>query len=307
LRNESLKFLKIRSVKHLCYLLKTTPEELDKICNNLEGFYYSQTKIDSKGKPRQLDTPQGGLREILDNLNVLLQRVELPGCIHGGCKGHSTRTNAGPHIGQPLVMVLDIKSFFPSVRPSMVYDLFWKRLECSKTVSNYLKKLTTYKGCLPQGSPTSAIVGALVAEPVSRRLQGLAKQHGANFTQYVDDITFSGPPHLQRLKKTITKIVQQAGLSINYKKTAVMPRNTEQNVTGIRVNTSFDAPSEKIKQAKKIIDQFEARGTNPTDKELASIKGKINYIGSLNRGAGNNLHSRLARVLIKIGPKNRAA
>lgn len=303
--NCMLKKLKIKSVKHLCSHLHTTPRELDNICANIERYYYSQTKKDSKGKERQLDTPQGRLRAILDKLNTLLQRIELPDCIHGGRKGHSTKTNAGPHIGQPLVMGLDIKSFFPNVRPGMVYDLFWKRLECSKTVSNYLKKLTTHKGCLPQGSPTSTIVGALVAEPISRRLHGLAKQHGANFTQYVDDIIFSGPAHLIRLEKTITKIVQQAGLSINVKKTNKMPDSIEQSVTGIRVNNNFDAPSVKIRQVRKAIDLIESKGTNPTDKELQSIVGQITYIESLNRGAGKSQRSRLGRALRKVGTKTR--
>ncbi len=69
----------------------------------------------------------------------------------------------------------------------MVYKIFCKRLECSPNVSRYLTRLTTLNGSLPQGSPTSTILAALIAEPLAKRLDNFAKGHRADYSQYVDD------------------------------------------------------------------------------------------------------------------------
>jgi len=291
--------LNICDVKHLCCHLGTTPKELERICSAPDKYYRKEVR-NIKGKIRSLSIPRKRLLEIQKRLNQLLQRVIVPENIHGGLRGHSHITNAMLHARKPMVVTNDLKDFFPSIDYKKVYDVFSKRLWCKPDIARYFTKLTTIDGSLPQGSPTSTILSALVAEPLTKRLNGLAKKHDSTYTQYVDDITFSGPAHVARLNPLIEKIIKQGGFKANPLKTKVMGIEQEQVVTGIRVNQGADVPSMKVKEVRKLIDGLEINrqsGRKPLEEQVASIRGKIQYIIQLNQGAGHYLRRRLDRVL----------
>jgi RNA-directed DNA polymerase len=301
-RMRKLSALNIREVKHLCKHLGTNTTELDSICREIEK-YYRQSIRNIKGKTRHISTPEGRLRKILDKLQVLLQRVCLPDCIHGGIKGYSYISNALPHVRKPAVLNLDLKDFFPNITNRRIYNLFVKRLGCTADMSSYLTKLTTLNGSLPQGSPTSTILAALASEPLAIRLKNLAEKNSADYTQYVDDITISGPKHIEFLIPTINKIIRQEGLIVNHDKTKVRNNSEEQTVTGIRVNQGFDAPKVKIKDIRERIDSITNKiniGIKPSNTELSSIKGKIQNIMQFNKGAAKSLRRRLNKS-IKTG------
>jgi RNA-directed DNA polymerase len=281
----------------LCNLLDVSPDELKQITINIDKHYRNFDKSDAKGKVRSFNEPLGRLKKILGSLNKLLQRVDLPDSVHGGRKGKSTKSNAEPHTGQPMVVAMDIKDFFPGIRPGKVYDMFVEHQHCSPDVARILTRLTTYEGKIPQGSPTSTIVAALVTKPLALRLQKLAEFHKGNFTQYVDDITFSGPEHLTKLKKLIAKIVRQEGFKINLAKTKEMRAGTEQTVTGIRVNDGPDVPTKKIAEVRALLDQLESGELEPTEKIINSLKGKIQYISGPNKGAGKQFTKRLKLIM----------
>jgi RNA-directed DNA polymerase len=291
--------LNICDVKHLCCHLGTDPKELERICSG-PSKYYRKEERNIKGKIRSLSTPRKRLLEIQKSLNRLLQRIMAPETIHGGLRGHSHITNAIPHTQKPMVITNDLKDFFPSISYKKVYDVFLRRLGCKPDIARYLTKLTTIDGCLPQGSPTSTILSALVSEPLAKRLEGLAKKHGSTYTQYVDDITFSGSAHIGRLNPLIKKIVNQEGFKVNPSKTKVMDNGCEQVVTGVRVNQGADVPSEKIQEVRNLIDELEVQQRSErkiSESEAASLRGKIQYVTQLNRGAGRSLQRRLGRVL----------
>jgi len=301
-RTEELKrlhALNICDVKHLCCHLGTTPKELERICSAPEKYYRKEER-NFEGKMRSLSIPRKPLLEIQKRLNRLLQRIIVPENIHGGLRGHSHITNAMLHSRKPMVVANDLKDFFPSINYKKVYGVFSKRLGCKPDIARYLTKLTTIDGSLPQGSPTSTILSALVAEPLTNRLNGLSKKHGSTYTQYVDDITFSGPVHVARLNPLLERIIKQEGFKPNPSKRKVMGIDQEQVVTGIKVNQGADVPGMKVKEVRKLIDGLEIQqrsGQKLSEDEVASIKGKIQYIIQLNRGAGLHLRRRLDRVL----------
>ena len=66
-------------------------------------------------------------------------------------------------------------------------------------VARILTRLCTLKGSLPQGSPTSTIVAALSTVELTDRLDQFASNHNASYTQYVDDVTVSGPKHMIKM------------------------------------------------------------------------------------------------------------
>jgi len=293
-----LRSLDLNDVRHLCKHLGTSPKELEHICDNPER-YYIQGPRNIKGKVRHIATPVGRLRKILDKLQTLLQRLDFPKAIHGGRKLHSNFSNALPHVHKPIVIKLDLKDFFPSVKSGRVYEVFAKHTGCSPDVARYLTRLTTLNGCLPQGSPTSTILASLVIKPLAHRIERIAELNGATYTQYVDDITVSGPAHIKNLLPTILRIIKQEGFQEN-EKTQVINLDEEQIVTGVRVNNGPDAPSERIKEVRHLLNQTEikkALGQRISEQEILSINGKIRNISRLNKGAGRYLRKRFDRII----------
>jgi RNA-directed DNA polymerase len=222
----------------------------------------------------------------------------LPDYLHGGIKGHSNKTNAAYHIGKPAVINFDIKGFFPSITSKMVYRLFRKRLGCSTYVSDVLTGLVTLNGHLPQGSPTSTVVANLVISPLANRLKILSNKHNSDYGQFVDDGTLSGPRYMGKLRKLIEKIIRQEGFEASQKphKRKTMYSNEEQIVTGIRVNKRLDVPKQKIDEIKKELARFEQLpADNLSPKEIASLKGKIQYVASLNKTRGHHFEKQLKK------------
>lgn len=295
----TLRRLNIKDVAHLCRHLHVCRRELDHVCVDVDRYYYRKDRqIGSKVRPTA--TPSGRLRWILDHAHELLGRVQLPDSIHGGRKGHSTKTNAARHIRKPALLQSDLQDFFPSVSPRAVYCALVEGLGCSPDVAHYLTRLTTLDGCLPQGSPTSTDVAAIVTAPLARRLEGLARAHGGDFTLYVDDISLSGPGYLGSLTNTVRRIVEQEGFRINREKTTCSAVSEERVVTGVRVDRGIDAPSALIRDTRRSIEALERQLCEEDSRSLqllGLVKGRINYIACLNPGAARSLKRRLAKVV----------
>jgi RNA-directed DNA polymerase len=299
-----IKALKIKDVVHLAKHLGTSPNELQKICNNIalspKKYYFQWDKKFRNGKIRPMVKVFGRLREILDRLNYLLQHIDLPPYVHGGVPGRSTRTNAKPHLEKPLLVTIDLENHFPRVSPGRVYSMFRYSQDCSPQVAAILTQLTTLNGRLPQGSPTSTSVSNLVTLGLSKRLHNFAKVRGVDFTQYIDDYSFSGGNRLSRYTEKVEMIASQEYFKINPSKTEICNASSEQIVTGIRVTGSRpDVPSEKIKEVRRSIAELAAltsSGNYIPRTYLKSLQGKIAYIRSLNRGSAKFLQRKLDHI-----------
>ena len=302
-----IKTLKIKDVKHLAMHLGTTPKELRKICdiidNSPSNYYIQWEKKFKNGKIRPMVDIRGRLRNVLDRLNYLLQKIALPEYIHGGVPNKSTRTNAMPHTDKDMILCMDIEKHFPRVSPKKVYDMFSKYQECSPEVARILTRLTTLNGGLPQGSPTSTSISNLVTLNLSKRLNGFAKVRGIKCTQYVDDYTFSGRTKIEQLKHQIAKIIEQEGFKVNLSKTKSVESSREQIVTGIRVNgPQIDVPKLYLKKVRSEIKSLKQNASQERHnalytKEMKSLEGKINYVSQFNPGAAKYLRKQLQHIV----------
>lgn len=298
-----LKGLNIRHMKSLCCLLGTSPSELERLCDIAETQYCEFILKKEKKNGRKISEPYDRLKEISRNLNAMLQRIDLPDVVQGGRKGYSYITNAEKHQRKPMVLKFDIKDCFPSITNRMVYEVFEKRLGCYHDVARYLTRLTTVHGCLPQGAPSSSILAAFVLEPLSLRLKKLAEANGITYTQYIDDIAFSGQRWIVRLKPIILKIIRQSGFEVKEDKIKTLSKESEQIVTGVRVDNGLDAPKDYIKKTRLRIENLDGisrEGESKFVKEIESIKGMIAFIAQFNRGAAKNLRKRLKKHSVKI-------
>src|SRR5690606_10788268 len=92
--------------------------------------------------------------------NILL-KIDLPNYAFGAVKGKDNVDNAKQHQGKKYKFTTDLKDFFPSITNKAVNEMFVSQ-GFSHKVSGLLTKLTTYKGKIPQGAPTSSTLANLV-------------------------------------------------------------------------------------------------------------------------------------------------
>lgn len=293
MKERPLKKLNIKCIKHLALQLGFPQKRLLYISENISKYYRSGPKI-IKGKERHIDEPISELRIIVNKLQSLLSRIELPDYIHGGRKGRSIITNAKVHIGQSAVLNFDIQDFFPSIHISRVEQMFMD-IGCSRGVSSLLTRLTTYKGYVPHGSPTSTTVANLCIMPLAERIKQLAQSHSSGFTQFVDDGVISGPAYLENLRNLIDKIIKQEGFTASPKpkKRQTKYRHQEQIVTGVKVNYHIDVSTETYNNVSAEIQKIKFdldKGFQPDPKAIISIQGKINHIRRLNPKKGDKLN-----------------
>jgi RNA-directed DNA polymerase len=247
----------INKVKHLSYELRSSPEELESIVKNIDKYYYEKIeiklnkdgtpKIDGHGKPktRILHPSIERLKEIQDlALHHILDKLEIPEYVFGAVKGHDNVMNAKKHQGKKFIFTTDLKDFFPSINHRMVFEMFRSK-KFSPTVSRILTQLTTYKGRLPQGTPTSPMIANLVFSKTGNKLQDLAKQYNITFTTFIDDLTFSSPADFKDLAQSFLKIITTDGFRLSHKKTNY--KTKDPIVTGILVKNNNLALTKSFK------------------------------------------------------------
>jgi hypothetical protein len=104
--------------------------------------------------------------------------------------GSSIAGHARMHLGQAIILTVDLADFFPSTSAHRVRAWFRKQ-EWRGEALNSLMRLCVYRGGLPQGAPTSPALSNLVNRNLDEALFSLAAMHGARYSRYCDDLAFS--------------------------------------------------------------------------------------------------------------------
>lgn len=247
------------------------------------GAYYRSFDLRTLGssKWRHIDHPQEPLQGVQRRvLRQVLETAKLPPTMTGGLPGRSLVDHAGPHCNRPLVITLDLAHCFPSISDRRVFEVFNGRLNYSPKLAGILTKLTTFHRRLPQGASTSAYLAALVTEPLHLALLDFARANNLNFTQFVDDLAFSGDAGAQALVPTIVSIVQKHGFALSRAKVEIMPAKRQQVVTGVVVNRGLSAGAERLSEIREqIADYREALFVLAA--EHRSLEGKLAFVESL--------------------------
>ena len=201
------------------------------------GTSYREFNIPKKsGGVREITPPDEWLKRLQRRLLVFLRKVFTPpGCVHGGVSGKSIRTNAEPHVGQKWVLGLDVRDFYPSTTAEHLLPVL-KHMGLTDDTAATVCRLTTYRGSLPQGAPTSLFLGNVALWHSDRRILKLSERHRLAYTRYVDDITVSGGNDLRTMAGAFEEIVRGGGYEVGWDKSGVMGRHQRQVVTGLVVN-----------------------------------------------------------------------
>lgn len=145
----------------------------------------------------------------------------------------------------------------------------------SPGVSRLLTQLTTYKGRLPQGSPTSSSIANLVFVKTGKNLDTFAKQYKLTFTSFIDDLSFSSPFDFKAKSNAILEMITRDGFKISHNKTNY---SRSPIVTGIHpMNNYLRLPEsfyDKLKDSKSL--------TSDRKKGLLQYKHKVDKINDRN-------------------------
>lgn len=279
--------------------------------------HYVRFQVPKKsGGTRELAAPHRDLARCQEwILRQVLEKIPVAGQAHGFVPGRSTMSNAVPHVGQQVIVNVDLKDFFPTVTFPRVKGIFQElgfspavstifALLCTesprRTVEFNGKKLHVSTGprALPQGACTSPALSNLVARKADSRLAGLAKKLGFVYTRYADDITFSGSgesaKHTAYLLARIRHIAQDENFTVNEKKTRVQRPGRQQTVTGIVVNKRPNVPRKVTRRMRAILHQAKKGGLAAQNREgrahfTSWVGGMISYIHMVNPSQGKKL------------------
>jgi hypothetical protein len=284
------------SMRRLEELLGRNREDLIRVAGHSGRFYesFDQREIGKK-KWRHLDLPNAELASLQKRIQRrILRAVVLPPTMLGAVSPRTIRDNASYHVGQPLVITLDLKACFPSIHDLDVYRALRRELQCSVEIADLLTKLTTYHHRIPQGASTSSTMANFVLRPMHDDIQALARQGGFRCTFWVDDITLSGARAIEAIED-VTGIVQKYGHAVGRRKLHRMSGNRSQRVTGITVNRKVSVPREYRETLRSAI-MAAAREGVVSNGGLQHLRGQVSHVTFVCPEQGKPLERFLVRV-----------
>ena len=270
-----------------------------------ESLYQPFLKSRPGRKARLIDNPKRNLKDVQRRIrDRLLVNLPLPEWMHGCVKGRSPLTNARVHQHGSHMAQVDVKGFFPAVTNAMVYKLF-RQMGMGPGLARLLTRLTTRRGHLPQGAPTSDRLANLHLATAAERLEAIAKDHSLTLSAYVDDMALSGVGSHNAIGPVITALKEEAGLSVSHKKCGNAGAGVARVVTGY-VTNGCHGPSVGRKTRSKVRASVhklicEKRSGQDTAVLERSVRGQIAHLARTNRGSAARLHRQLLGAGIDLG------
>ncbi|WP_375600009.1 retron St85 family RNA-directed DNA polymerase [Devosia sp. Naph2] len=243
-------------------------------------------------------------------------------------EGISIRANASLHAKSEVMLKLDFKDFFPSIRvrdwasycASLDRDFATSLgLASSEDVAIAGRILFWGKGgieprCLSIGAPSSPVLSNVLMNRFDSEVMTQAVQLGVCYSRYADDITLSGESSktLLMVESAIRRYVRRhrsPALTLNEEKRGLYTSGQRRMVTGLIIT-----PDERIslgRDRKRMISSLVHRFTlNQLDqKKIAYLQGMIafardaepSFYGSLVKKYGNSTLHRLLEFRLPKG------
>lgn len=247
----------IKDLKHFAFLLKckTNVAELNNLFTHLStdsektnwiyyGAYIKKKRLPNGHlKRREINPSKGRLKFIQKKLTQnILSQVQLLECVHGGRKGRSNVTNASKHKNSIYKFTTDIKNFYPTITPVMTYKALLN-VGFNPKVAVAITRLSTFKGKLPQGAPTSTYISNIVLIKLDQSINEHATSNNLIYTRYIDDITLSGNSDFKHLIPEFVEIINNNGFTISARKTHYKRKI---DITGVEVGKAIFKPDQKF-------------------------------------------------------------
>lgn len=281
-------------------------KELSTLCNELgfskRALYFASNTIENRYEEIEMPKRNGGVRvlHVPDEFIKAIQKSivrnilsyeEISQYATAYRYGGSTKVNAYPHIGETIVLKMDIRKFFDYINYPMVKNRVFYDNKYSEANRILLTRLCIYRGSVPQGAPTSPFISNIILRDFDNRVGEWCKQRSINYTRYCDDMTFSGEFDDFEVKEYIRHQLRCEGFYVNDKKTIVLHDGQRKQVTGIVVNEKLSIPAnykreirQEIYYCKKygVSDHLNRTRIELLEKEYCNnLLGRINYLLSI--------------------------
>ncbi len=241
-------------------------------------------------------------------LTKLLNNVAIPAYITAFEKNKSIPDMAALHVNKEVVISVDIKDFFHSIKQTHLNE-FFTGMGIDEMPARTLSEICTYKSFLPQGALTSPklanIVTALTFGPI---LKEYCDSNGLTMTIYADDVTVSSTnpaTNVSEILSFVTSTIRASGFRVNHAKTKVMWKTSRQYVCGVVVNNKTNMIKKERYKLRAIVHNITKNGVEPealksqseVDHFVHHIKGRVNWLKQLNNPMGEKYANKLSQYL----------
>ena len=253
--------------------------------------HYSRFQIPKrKGGFRSIASPKPKMRKAQQwILDKVLSKIPTHEAAMAFQPGKSIADNANFHLNAEILIRIDLKDFFPSLKFGRVKGLF-KSFGYNEGVATMFALMCTdalrlsakLEGkqyfvalgdrYLPQGACTSPAITNLICRKLDNRLSKLSDKLEWKYTRYADDMVFSSPDKEADLKHVLglsKKIIGEENFTVHPDKTMVMRGHQRQTVTGVVVNNNEIRISRRdIRNFRAFLHQYEQNGKEAMTQKL---------------------------------------
>ncbi|MGG4213857.1 reverse transcriptase family protein [Paenibacillus sp. FSL L8-0638] len=271
--------------------------------DSVSGAYYTKTikkKDDSERVLQCIDNKHVVFKIQKHLKNNFFDFIPLSNHAYGYVKGKSYYDYLKPHLNNSFYLRLDIKSFFESIKENKLREVLEYYIDDIKisddlTLIDFILKVVTLSGSLPQGAVTSPVLSNILFRFLDIRISRYCRKFGVEYSRYVDDMLFSSNNlfvHKIIFTNGITKILNSYGLRLNNKKN--IKTKKEISLNGFVVGTDIRLSRKKTAFLSSIIYCYQHSKEKNTHNFLYEIrkhfkmdpKEKINMLWLHNYLAG---------------------
>jgi len=206
-----------------------------------------------------------------------------------------------------------IHDFFKSIKINKVYAAYGYMLnkfrikypgfKFNRDQLKILVDLTTYKGHIPQGTPTSPALSNIICRQMDRELEALAIKNDLRFTRYVDDLAFSHKNKtfmISEVIKQIKAILKFDQFKLNNKKTRVLRPHKRMCITGVVINDKLSVPKYVWRNVRAQLHNLIKNQGTLSLEDYQKLRGKIEWIGLFRPNLKTTYLEQLGKVTLII-------
>jgi RNA-directed DNA polymerase len=288
----------------LTYLIATAPQR------------YKQYEIPKRrGGSRIIAQPSRELKLIQRYLlKEKLERLPVHRSAMAYVKGRNIFDNADAHKHDEIILKLDFKDFFHSIKPSDLTRYLRSaapegiRLEDSR----YYERILFWGCgvatplCLSIGAPTSPILSNILLFGLDEELATHAQIFGVRYTRYADDITVSGASveavlAFEKACRAAVARMKSPTLIFNEQKRGMYFRGQKRMVTGLKITPvgEISIGRERKRMTSSLLHRFslgqlDAGATSYLKGMLGfAIANEPDFVGRMRRKYGNDIVDRV--------------
>lgn len=259
------------------------------VSNSLSRHYRPVRLAKKDGGYRTLSVPDPVLKDIQRRIaRVLLAYMPVSWYACAYRFGGSTMANAGPHVGKPTVLKLDILQFFDSIGYTQVKDSAFPPEIYAEPLRVLLAMLCYRDDALPQGAPSSPAITNILLYPFDEAVGSWCREKNIAYTRYCDDMTFSGDFDPAQVLRLVGPELRRRGFLLNGQKTRIQHSGQRQMVTGILVNEKLNTPRDYRRALRQelyccrkfgVREHLEKTGQDTPEGDcLRGLLGRVSYV-----------------------------